>query len=173
MLAELGDLRRDHRHAIRLEGIVGEVFLVVILSHIELVELCHLGDDGLVPNVLLVQLLDELLCGGLLFVIVIKDGGTVLCAGIGSLAVERGGVVDPKEYVQDVLVGYDLRVELDLYGFCMPGPSGADVAVAGGNGLFLRNSRTRPILRLSLHQKQLRDTRSIPRPGSRFEDSCP
>src|SRR3990170_8602417 len=47
VLAELGHLRRDHCLTIRLVRVSREIFLVIILGHIELIEFCHFGDDGL------------------------------------------------------------------------------------------------------------------------------
>ena len=104
MLAELGDLRRDHRLTIRLVGVVGEVFLVIIFGHVEFVELGHFGHDGLVPDVLVVQLLDGFLGNLLLFIVVIEDRGTILRADIIALAIHRGRIVDGKEDIQNILV---------------------------------------------------------------------
>ena len=131
MLAELGYLGSDHSHAVGLVRIIGKVLLVIILGHVELIELHDLGDDGFAPNVLVVQLFNELLSLSLLFVIVIENRRAILSAHIRALTVERGRVMDRKEYVQYVLVSDDLRVEFDLYDLRMPGPARADVAVAG------------------------------------------
>ena len=131
MLAELGYLGCNHGLAIGLKGIVGEIFLVIIFSHIELVEPGHFGDDGFIPDMLVIQLFNELFYCGLLPVVVIEDRRALLRPRVGSLTVERGWVVDGKEHVQDVLVSNDLRVEFDLHYFGMSGPAGADIAVAG------------------------------------------
>ena len=54
MLAEFSHLRRYHCLAIRLIGVMGEVFLVIVLSLINLIQFSHFRHDGPVPDVLIV-----------------------------------------------------------------------------------------------------------------------
>ena len=129
MLAELGHLRCDHCHAVRLVGIVGKVFLVVFLRHVELVQLFHLSDDGMVPDLLGVQIFDELLGSLLLLIVMVEDGGAVLGAHIRALAIERGGIMNGEENVQQILVGDKTRVKVDLHHLGMPSVAAADFAV--------------------------------------------
>ena len=63
MLAELDHLRRDHRHAVGLIGIVGEIFLVIILGDREIINSGHFCDNEAVPNMLGIQLADEVFGG--------------------------------------------------------------------------------------------------------------
>jgi len=58
VFTELGYLWRDHCLTIGLELIAREIFLVIILCHVELIERGHFGDDGFVPDILRVQILD-------------------------------------------------------------------------------------------------------------------
>ena len=47
---ELLDLGPDHRHAIPLIGVVGEVILMVVLRHIKRGQRLDGRDDGVVPK---------------------------------------------------------------------------------------------------------------------------
>ncbi len=49
-LRNFDHLRRDNRHAVGLIGIVGKVFLVVILGQVEFRERREFGDDGIRPQ---------------------------------------------------------------------------------------------------------------------------
>ena len=104
MLAELGYLRRNHCHTVRLVWISGKVLLVIIFCHIERVQWDDFGNDGIVKDLLCLKLLDHTLCNILLFLVVLKDRRAVLRADVRTLAVERGGIVDAEENIQQVLV---------------------------------------------------------------------
>jgi hypothetical protein len=74
LLSKLGYFGSNDGTTIRLEGIVGEVFLVVILSRIELVKGRDLGHDGVIPNMRIGNFLDYLPCNLSLLLVVIEDG---------------------------------------------------------------------------------------------------
>src|SRR5512147_477626 len=99
VFAELCHLWRDHRLTIRLELVVDEVFLVVILGDIKLIHRSHLCDDGIVPDFLGIQLADQIFSSFLLLGGVIKNGGAILRADVCSMTVQGGGVVDRKEHI--------------------------------------------------------------------------
>src|SRR5579863_10401245 len=65
----------------------------------------------------------------------VKDGGAVLRAPVGALAVELSGVVVlPENFQQVGVVDLD-GVEFDFDGFGMAGAIGADIFVGGTVGL--------------------------------------
>ncbi len=66
---------------------------MVALRGVELVQRSHLGHDRVAENVSFVDLLDVGLGNALLLLVDVEDGAAVLGAGVGTLAVERGGVV--------------------------------------------------------------------------------
>src|SRR5213596_2081374 len=59
-LADLRDLRRDHRAAVALVRVAAVVIAVVLLRRIELLERRHLGHDRIVPDFLVFELRDDL-----------------------------------------------------------------------------------------------------------------
>ena len=78
MLSELGNFRRNDRLAIWLGLIPHEVFLMIILGDVEILDRFHFRNDGAVPDILRIQLADEIL--GSLFLLwrMIVDAGAVL-----------------------------------------------------------------------------------------------
>src|SRR5918997_215600 len=114
LLAELRDLRRDHDLAIRLVRVVPVVLLVVVLGDVERLERRHLGDYGVVPDALGLDLRDELLGDAALLLVVVEDRGSVLRPDVGALPVQRRGVVDGEENLQDLPERDRLRIERDL-----------------------------------------------------------
>jgi hypothetical protein len=70
--------------------------------------------------------------GGLfLFGGMVEDGGAVLSAGVASLAVQGGRIMDGEEYVQKVRIRDDLRVKTNLNDLGMTGGPFTDLAIAG------------------------------------------
>jgi hypothetical protein len=59
----------------------------------------------------------------------IENGGAILRACIRALTVERGGIMNGKEDIQQVMIGNDARVEVDLHDFGVPCISVADCPV--------------------------------------------
>ena len=59
-MAKFQHLRRDNGGAIGLIGVIGKVFLVVILGRPELIKGGHLGDDLSIVYALLRDLVDDL-----------------------------------------------------------------------------------------------------------------
>ena len=59
LLAQLVQLRPDRALAIRLKGVVGVVFLVIIFRRIKIDQRLQSGDDGIPERLGLVQFLDE------------------------------------------------------------------------------------------------------------------
>src|SRR5262245_50309909 len=102
---------------------------MVIFRHVEFVQLGHFGDDGVIPNVLGVQILDQVLSDLLLLIVVIENRGAVLCAYIRALAVHRGGIMNREEDVQKVTVRNDIWIEMYLYHFGMSGIPVADFVI--------------------------------------------
>ena len=110
MLAKFRDLGCDHRLTIRLTRVGSEVALVIILRPIEFLQRCHLGHDGAVPNLLGVKVRDQSFCDLLLLRRLIKNRGTILGAHIMPLSIERRGIVNDEEDLQDFAIADDLRV---------------------------------------------------------------
>src|SRR6266545_836998 len=104
---------------------------MIILSHVELIEFCHFGDNGSIPNFLSVQILDQFLGNLLLFLVMVEDGGAILCPSVRALTVQRGGVMDGEEHVQQIPVGNDIRVKVDLHNFSMTCIAIANGAIGG------------------------------------------
>ena len=102
VFAELGHLRRNHSLTIRLELIVREIFLVIIFGDVELVNGGYFCNDGTAPDLLGIQIADEILGNFLLLRRVIKNGRAVLRANIPALTVQRGGVMDGEEDIQNI-----------------------------------------------------------------------
>lgn len=103
-----------------------EVLLVIILGPVKRAGGQNLGDDGPPEDTLLFQ--GSLGIAGLLLLlgIVEEDGGTVLGADVGSLAVHGGWIVALPESGQQLQIGDLVRVEFHVDGFRVAGGTGAD-----------------------------------------------
>src|SRR5690349_8930690 len=73
----------------------------------------------------------------------IKDGGAILGAHIGALAIEGGGIMDREEHIQQVAIGKNRRIKGDPYDFRVTGvpvaygPIGGVLYVSAGiTGLY-------------------------------------
>ena len=60
-----------------------------------------------------------------------EDGGAILRADIGTLAVQRRRVVNGEEDVEEIAIGDDARVEGDLHRFGVPRLAAAYLLVGG------------------------------------------
>src|SRR5947209_13265576 len=78
LLAELGDLGRDHGHAVTLPGIVAEVLLMIILGTVERRRRRDFRNNGLVPDLGSIQFLDAFLGDTFLFRTMVKNRRAVL-----------------------------------------------------------------------------------------------
>lgn len=81
-----------------------QISLVVILSVPPLAGRHNVGDDLVLPP-LLVGFLSDLLGDGFLLGIVVEDAGAVLGAGVGTLLVEGCWVVHLVEVLEELAVG--------------------------------------------------------------------
>jgi len=61
MFSEFGNLRGDNRLTIWLALITREVFLMILLGNVEILDRFHFCDDWAVPDSLGIQLADEIL----------------------------------------------------------------------------------------------------------------
>lgn len=113
--------------AVAMMGVFGEVVLVILFGGVEVFEGLDPGDDlSLQP---FLHLGGHFLGDLSLFFVLVEDGGTVLTAEIGSLAVEGGGVVDGVEDLQQVPVA-DLAIVVEYFDhFGVAGGVGADFFV--------------------------------------------
>ena len=61
----------------------------------------------------------------------IKNHGPILIADIGSLAIQRGGIVIRPENIQQLIVTHDSRIEFHLHNFGVTGRMTAHIFVSG------------------------------------------
>jgi hypothetical protein len=74
---------------------------VIVFSRIEFVQRGNLRDDRFLPQASFIEFPDELFGDDFLLLVMIKNGGTVLCARISTLPVQCRWVVDGEEDLQD------------------------------------------------------------------------
>src|ERR671921_1486025 len=120
LLAELGHLRRNDDLAVRLEPVVAEVILMVVLGDVELVERCHLGHDGVTPDILGFEVGDHRFRDAPLLIVVVEDHRPVLRPYVRALAVEGRRVVNGEVDLQDIPVRDYLGVEGNLHDLDVP-----------------------------------------------------
>lgn len=110
-------------------GIFFKVVLVIVFGGEKFFCFFDFGDDGPVEELLRpgFGFFGDLFLFGRMGV----DCRAVLGADIGALAVERGGVVDFPEKVEDFFVGDDFGIEFDADDFGVSGKAAADIAVGG------------------------------------------
>ena len=131
---ERGDLGAVADHDVGVVGILEGVVLVVVLGAVEGFERDDLGDDAVLPGVGGVELRDVGVGDALLIVVGVEDGGAVGGAGVRTLAIECGGVVDGEEDAEELAVGEARRVVNDFDGFGVVCGFGGDVVVVRGPG---------------------------------------
>jgi len=102
---------------------------VVVFCGIESVQRRNLRHDGFIPQVSLIEFFDEGFSDGSLSVVVIEDGGTVLCAHIFTLLVQCRRVMDGEENLQDFSVRDFSRIESHLNCLGMAGAVATDFLV--------------------------------------------
>jgi len=107
---------------------------MVVFCRIEFVQRGNLRDDGFLPQASFIEFSDELFGDGFLLLVVVEDGGTVLCARIHTLPVQCRWVVDREENLQDFPVRNLGRIEGHLDRFRMAGLTCADLLVGRVDG---------------------------------------
>jgi len=112
-------------------GVVVEVFLVVVFGFPEGLGGYDLGDDGSAEGLACRQLGDDFSGDGGLGVGVGEDGGAVLGADVGSLAVGRGGVVNLEKVLGQPAVGNPVGVEFQMNDLGMVGVAETDALIGG------------------------------------------
>lgn len=124
-------------------GVVVEVQLVVLLGGPPLAGGGNLGDDGALPP-LGVGLGRHLARRLFLLGVVVVDGGAVLRSRVRALGVERGGVVELVEELEELAVRDLLGVKDDLRGFgvCVEDSVSEPWEKTSG----LREENSRPVL---------------------------
>jgi len=133
---------------------------MVVFCGIEFVQRRNLRHDGFLPQVSFVEFSDERFSDGSLSVVVIEDGGTVLCAHILTLLIQCRRVVDGEENLQDFPIGNLARIEGQLNCLGMAGVIGTDLLIGrfdGGAACVAGNYISTPSTSLkiaSVHQKQ-------------------
>ncbi len=139
--AEFSDFGGDDARAIALVGMEVVIVEMVVFGAVEVGVRGDLCDDGGIPNMLRSDFLDLVL--RLLFLLGVagEDDRAVLRAFIRALAVERGGVADGEQDLQQVAVGDDLGVEDDVDGFGVAGVTFLDLLVTGVFPLSTRIAR--------------------------------
>src|SRR5215469_4265092 len=108
---------------------LGEVLLVVFLGAVEIGGGFDFGDDGTLEDVGFFESGDGFARFGFLFRVVNENCGAILGAEVGSLAIERGGIVILKKCGDKFAIGNLRGIEFDFDGFSVSGASGADVFV--------------------------------------------
>src|SRR5690242_3602087 len=103
---------------------------MIILGDREVADRRDLGDDGVGPELLLVQLVDDLTGNALLFRGMEVNAGAILGADIVALTVERSRVMDGKENVEYVTERNHAGVKSDTHNFSMAGVAATDLAIA-------------------------------------------
>ena len=131
LLVQLIELGRDRDLAIRLIGVVGVVFLMVILGGVELGQGLQGGDDGVSEHLGLVQFLDENRSFLLLPLVGVENRRAILRAHVAALAIECGGVVGGKEDRHQVAKGNLRRIEFDFDDLGVAGYPHADLLISG------------------------------------------
>ena len=71
-----------------------KVFSVVVFCGIKFVQRCNLRHDMFLPQVSFIKFSDEFFSDGSLLVVVIENGGAVLCTHIRTLLVQCCWVMD-------------------------------------------------------------------------------
>jgi hypothetical protein len=107
-----------------------QIFLVVLLGAPERLSGLNLGDDA--PGKVVARSCELLDLGlGLLLLLggMEEDGGAILRAPIGTLAIRRSGIVEIEERVQNLFVADFFGIELQLDYFGVAGLISADVFV--------------------------------------------
>ncbi len=123
MLPEFGHLGTHDMRAIALKGIASEIFLMVGLSLKPPARRDHFSDDRIRVKAFLSDRRHHIV--GNLFLLggVIEDRGTVLRPAVIALPIERRGIVDHEEHIQQITIADYLWVERDPHRFRMSGPS--------------------------------------------------
>ena len=91
---EILDLRNVVHRDVGLRRIVDQIILMVALRRIKSFQRIYAGDNRARKRMGAIQLRDVSFGNALLILIGIENGGSILCAGIGSLAIQLRGIVD-------------------------------------------------------------------------------
>ena len=91
---------------------------MVIFRLVKNVQRCYFSDDGVGPNAGSVNFRNSFFSNLALVIIMIKDGGAVLGAHVGSLPIKRCGIVDGEKHLQYLLKAdlFGVKRKLDHFG---------------------------------------------------------
>jgi len=106
-----------------------KVLPVVVFCRIEFVQRHNLRHNRFLPQVGLFKFSDDRFGADPLPVVVIEDGGTVLCAHVLTLPVQCRRVVDGEENLEDFPIGNLVSIEGQLNRLRVVGAIGADLLV--------------------------------------------
>lgn len=129
LVLKLGKLGRYSKVAIALGGIVGKEILMIVFGDIK-----TLGGDKLGYDSYAIVFKSVDFGGGYLALLLvgIKNHRSILRANIIALAVVRGGVMNGKKNVQQLICADDMCIKIYLNNFHVPCRSCADGGVIGG-----------------------------------------
>ena len=111
VLMKFGDLWIDNGLTVALVGVIAEVILMIRLRQVKHREGGDLGHDRCIPGAIGVDLPDHIFSGFSLLLIVIKDRGSILRSDICALPIQRSGVMDAEEHIQDRTEGEKVGIE--------------------------------------------------------------
>ena len=113
-----------------LIGMEPVIILVVLLSRVEHPERNDLRNHRTGVVLLGVDPPDGSRDFGFLGLCAVKRHRPVITSGIGTLSVERGGVMTGEERIEQVAVADNGRIIVNLYGFGVAGLVGADLLIS-------------------------------------------
>jgi len=129
LLPELVQLGPNDHPAIGLAAIVFIITMMVVFCPVKGHQSIYFRDDRPFEFSACIQFIDKLFRSGFLFIIAVKDNGTVLLTEVVALLVERGGIMYVEKYIKQVAIANDGRVILNFIHFGMARCSAADLLI--------------------------------------------
>lgn len=142
---------------------------MITLGRIEYAERGNLGDNRVVPHMIGRQLGYHFVGGLLLLGGIIEDRGTILRSDIRPLPVERGGIMNGEEHIEQIAVGDHFGVERYLHRLGMSRFSGADLFVGGVQGFSPGISRLHLLHAPKLIERRLHAPEAAAGKGRNFQ----